>query len=134
WSRALGGRRARRGRDGGGLLGSGGRADFHQPEVTANGQAASMDLACATGCGPALLANIEGRSPLVRAGDVVVFGYRDADEQREYGSQPLPREVRALDLVTIRAVGIARASREAVDHLVRDELAGFFVHLDADVL
>ena len=125
---------ALRRRDRYGLLYIDGHADFYQPEVNPNGQAASMDLAFATGYGPALLANIEGRTPLVRAGDVVVFGYRDADEQREYGSQSLPRELRALDLGTIRALGIARASREAVDHLVRDELAGFFVHLDADVL
>ncbi len=122
----------RRGRAG--LLFIDGHADFYQPEVNPNGQAASMELAFATGYGPALLTNLEGRAPLVRAEDVVVFGVRDADEQRAYGSQPLPREMVALDLATIRDRGIARAAGTAIEHLDRAELTGFFIHLDADVL
>jgi arginase len=117
-----------------GLLFIDGHADFYQPEVNPNGEAASMDLAFVTGHGPPLLANLEGRAPLVRPADVVVFGVRDADEQRAYGSQPLPREMRAIDLAEIRRVGIASAARDAVAHLTRDELDGFFIHVDADCL
>ena len=78
----------RRGRYG--LLFIDGHADFYQPEANPNGEAASMDLAFATGRGPELLTNLEGLRPLVRDEDVVAFGFRDAQEQREYGSQPLP--------------------------------------------
>ena len=86
----------RRGRYG--LLFIDGHADFYQPEANPNGEAASMDLAFATGHGPELLTNLEGLRPLVRDEDVVAFGFRDAQEQREYGSQPLPPAVLALDL------------------------------------
>jgi arginase len=79
----------RRGRYG--LLFIDGHADFYQPEANPNGEAASMDLAFATGRGPELLTNLEGLRPLVRDEDTVAFGFRDADEQREYGSQPLRR-------------------------------------------
>jgi arginase len=48
----------RRGRYG--LLFLDGHADFYQPDAT-NGEAASMDLAFATGHGPELLTNLEGR-------------------------------------------------------------------------
>src|SRR5688500_19052249 len=49
-----------------------GNADFFQPEAEPNGEGASMDLAFVTGHGPALLTNIEGRSPLVRAEDTEI--------------------------------------------------------------
>jgi arginase len=122
----------RRGRFG--LLFIDGHADFYQPEVNPNGEAASMDLAFATGHGPKLLTDIEGRAPLVRDEDTVVFGSRDADEQQEYGSQPLPSALRAFDLETVRRLGVEVAARAAIEHLTREELAGFFIHIDADSL
>jgi arginase len=117
-----------------GLLYIDGHADFYQPEVNPNGEAASMDLAFATGYGPSLLTSFEGRAPLVRSSDVVLFGFRDAAEQRAYGSQYPPPDLLAMDLGTIRAWGIESAARAAVEHVSRADLDGYFVHLDADVL
>jgi arginase len=54
----------RRGRFG--LLFIDGHADFYQPAANPNGEAASMDLALATGYGPAILTDLEQRGPLVR--------------------------------------------------------------------
>jgi arginase len=122
----------RRGRYG--LLFIDGHADFYQPEVNPNGEAASMDLAFATGHGPALLTNLEGRGPLVRDEDAFVFAFRDSDEQAEYGSQPLPPAMGALDLTAVRELGIDRAARQAVERLTREGLDGFFIHIDADCL
>jgi arginase len=70
----------RRGRFG--LLFIDGHADFYQPAANPNGEAASMDLAFATGYGPALLTDLEQRGPLVRPTDTVSFGFRDADERQ----------------------------------------------------
>ena len=75
-----------------------GNADFFQPEAEPNGEGASMDLAFVTGYGPALLTDIEGRSPLVRPEDAVAFAFRDHEDQAKFGSQPLPPELRAYDL------------------------------------
>ena len=111
-----------------------GNADFFQPEAEPNGEGASMDLAFVTGHGPALLTDLEGRRPLVRAQDAVAFAYRDHEDQAAYGSQPLPRELWAFDLHALRSLGVERAARAAVDHLTRPELDGFFIHLDADCL
>jgi len=124
----------RRGRYG--LLFIDGHADFYQPEANPNGEAASMDLAFATGHGPALLTNLEGLRPLVRDEDVVVFGFRDAEEQRRYGSQPLPPQMLALDLSEVRRLGVELAAQRAVEHLTAPErpTRGFFIHLDADVV
>src|SRR5688572_19237084 len=124
----------RRGRFG--LLFIDGHADFYQPAANPNGEAASMDLAFVTGRGPDVLTNIEGRGPLVKDADVVAFGYRDAAEQIAYGSQPLPPDLLALDLDSIRRHGLKEAAGESVAHLTRDggPEDGFWIHLDADVL
>jgi arginase len=122
----------RRGRYG--LLFIDGQADFFQPEAEPYGEAASMDLALVTGYGPKPLTEFEGGAPLIRASDAVAFGFRDAEDQAEYGSQPLPPELRAFDLPTIRERGIVAVAREAIAHLSRAELDGFWIHVDADCL
>lgn len=111
-----------------------GNADFFQPEAEPNGEGASMDLALVTGYGPAPLTNLEGRSPIVRVEDAVAFAFRDHEDQAEFGSQPLPPELRIYDFHDVRRMGVERAAREAVDHLTRPDLDGFFIHLDADCL
>lgn len=123
----------RRGRYG--LLFLDGHADFYQPEAEPTGEAASMELALVTGRGPEVVTNLEGRRPLVREEDVVVFAYRDAEVAAAEGSQPLPPNLRAMDLATVREQGVERAVREALAHLEREGgPIGFWIHLDADVL
>jgi len=123
----------RRGRFG--LLFLDGHADFYQPEAEPNGEAASMDLALATGRGPALVADPEGLRPLVRDEDVVAFGIRDAEDAEKFGSQRIEDSgIELLDLAAIRRVGTQAALERALDWLTRPELLGFWVHLDADVL
>lgn len=122
----------RRGRYG--LLFIDGHADFYSTQINPNGEAASMDLAFATGYGPPLLTDLEKRAPLVRADDVFLFGFRDAHEQAQYGSSPLPENLRAFDLSTVRRLGVESAARTAIEHLTRDGIEGFFIHVDADVL
>ncbi|MFD7436280.1 arginase family protein [Streptomyces sp. NPDC059861] len=121
----------RRGRHG--LLFLDGHTDFYQPAAEPAGEAASMDLALVTGRGPRVLTDLGGRGPLVRDEDVVVLGYRDALESAEFGMQPLPPELYALDLDGMRALGAAAAARQAVERLSRAP-GGYWVHLDVDVL
>jgi len=122
----------RRGRYG--LLFVDGHTDFYQPEAEPNGEAASMDLALATGRGPRVLTDIEGRRPLVRDEDVVAFGFRDAAESAQAGMQPVPPALRTIDLEGVRKSGAAAAARQAIGWLAADGRAGFWVHLDVDVL
>ncbi len=111
-----------------------GNADYFQPEAEENGEGASMDLAFVTGSGPDLLTDLEGLKPIVSPGDAIAFGFRDHDDQREYGSQPLPGELEAFDLPRVRRLGAEYAAQRAVDRLTRAGLDGFLVHLDADVI
>jgi arginase len=131
----LGGALALRRSGGGGLLFLDGHADFYQPSAEPSGEAASMDLALATGHGPPAVGDLGGRAPLIRAEDAVVVGFRDAEEQARAGSQPLPDALLALDLAVVRAAGAPAAAERAVAHLTRPGAPNhFWVHVDADVL
>ena len=70
----------------------------------------------------------------MRTEDVVAFGFRDAEESAQAGMQPLPRRLRAIDLDGVRESGASMAARRAVDWLAADGRAGYWVHLDVDVL
>ncbi|MER5184031.1 arginase family protein [Streptomyces sp. NPDC002896] len=122
----------RRGRYG--LLFLDGHTDFYQPSAEPAGEAASMELALATGRGPRLLTDLEGRGPLLRDEDVVAFGFRDSAESATAGMQPLPPQLHAIDLDGVRAAGAASAARHAVGRLTGGKSAGYWVHLDVDVL
>ena len=123
---------ARRGRHG--LLFVDGHTDFYQPDANVNGEAASSDLALATGRGPDILTSFEGHRPLMRDEDVVVLGFRDQQESASYGSQPLPAEMKAIDCKALQRQGAEAATEEAMRHLSRQEIDGVWMHLDADVL
>jgi arginase len=109
-----------------------GHSDFRHPGNAAYvGSAAGEDLALVTGRGQVDLTNIAGRRPYVRDADVVVVGIRDNDEYLA--------ELHGLDILTwpvarLRADGASAATGAALDRLERDDLDGFWVHLDVDIL
>jgi arginase len=112
-----------------------GHADFYQPAQEPNGEAASMDLALATGRGPEVVADLEGRAPLVRDEDVVHLGRRDAEEAAEHGSLRIEdSDIRVIDLDEVRGLGADAAAQIALDRLAHPDLDGFWLHLDCDVV
>ncbi len=123
----------RRGRHG--LLFIDGHADFYQPEAEPNGEAASMDLALATGRGPDVVTDFDGAGALVLDEDVVQFARRDAQEAAAAGSQRIEDSgITVIDLEQVRRRGAERATSDALERLLRPELAGFWIHLDCDAL
>jgi arginase len=95
-----------------------------------------MDLAIVSGRGPTVLTDIDGLKPLVRDEDIVAFGFRDAEQQREYGSQDIRETaiIRAFEFEEVRKLGAAVAAEQAAKILRRNDVEGFWIHLDADVL
>lgn len=124
----------RRGRFG--VLYIDGHADFYQPEANPiNGAASASDLAFATGRGPDIVTDMEGRIPLIRDDDVVVFAYRSSASQVRHRCQPLPLNLVALDRGQVRRLGSETAAQEAIAHLTREQgPVGFWIHVDVDVL
>jgi arginase len=113
-----------------------GHADFYQPEASSTGEVADMDLAIVSGRGPNVLTNIDGLKPLVRDQDIIVFGYRDAEQSARYRSQDVrDTKMHVFDLTNVRNFStITAAASHAIDILANNELDGFWIHLDADVL
>jgi arginase len=112
-----------------------GHADFYSAASEPNGELASMELAVATGREPAELANLDGRRPLVREEDVVVFGLRDAESAAAAGSPDVRKTaMHIFDLSDVRRLGPAAAARRGLTALQANGVEGFWIHLDADVL
>ncbi|MGF7118622.1 arginase family protein [Methanobacterium oryzae] len=112
-----------------------GHADFYQPEAEPNGEVASMELAIVSGRGPSILTDIDGLKPLVEDKDIVAFGYRDIEEQKEYCSQDIRKtSINTFDIEQVHALGITTVTQQAIYKLQKNQLKGFWIHLDADVL
>jgi arginase len=109
--------------------------DFYLPEQSPTGQASDCDLALATGRGPDLIANMDGLGPLVRDEDVAVLGSRDAAEREDDpGPDPRATAMLVLELGEMHELGPRETAGRAVRHVLAGGGAGFWVHLDADVL
>ncbi|MER7758194.1 arginase family protein [Streptomyces sp. NPDC097619] len=118
-----------------GLAAIDGSADFRHPgNERVNGPvgaAGGEELALATGRGQSDLTDLEGLGPYLREEDVRLFGLRDGDED-------LP-ELRTAGIFTatvgeIRSRGAEALARTALHDPHPHATAGFWVHLDADVL
>jgi arginase len=116
-----------------GLLFVDGHSDLLTPASSQTGGAAGMDLALATGVGPELLTDIEGKKPYIRPEDTILFGYRRPapDDKSPAGPQ---QPMAAFSLSSIRQQGIAQSARTAVAHLESAPTKGFWIHVDMDVL
>lgn len=113
-----------------------GHSDFYQPRASTTGEVADMELSVVSGRGPDILSDIEGLKPLVLDDDIVVFGYRDAEQSMSYGSNNVRNtSMQVLDLSDVRNLGIKKAGALAISNFLTSEvLSGFWIHLDADVL
>ena len=113
-----------------------GHSDFYLPEQSPTGEVADMDLAIVSGHGPDILSNIDGFKPIVMEQDIVVFGYRDTVQSAQYGCQDIKKTtmINAIEVIDLQRLGLQNAASFAVDKLLKNELSGFWIHLDADVL
>jgi arginase len=113
-----------------------GHSDFYLPEESPTGEVADMDLAIVSGHGPEILSNLDHLKPLVKEQDIVVFGYRDSAQSAQYGCQDIKKTtmVNAVELVDVEKLGLQNAFSLGIQTLLKNELSGFWIHLDADVL
>ena len=111
-----------------------GHADFATPAESRTGSVASMCLGLAVGRGDTTLSRLIGAEPLVEGRDVALIGRRDA-HQPWYGHDALAASP-VLDIpdAAMREAGLPETGRLAAARVGRADLAGFWIHVDADVL
>jgi arginase len=123
---------ALRRRGGYGLVHIDGHTDFRHPGNNAVCLSlAGEDLAAAVGQHWPAVANLDGLSPYFSAPDVVHIGCRDDDEHLAETRQVLGAVIPARQVREDGAEGTARTARAVVG---RGHLAGYWLHLDVDVL
>jgi arginase len=117
-----------------GLMMLDGHTDFWDlPDGT--GELSDSDLWIATGHGPDVIADLEGRRPLVSPEACVVYGHRDRALQLRDGSRDVYREPMLVrNLAEIRAAGVEDAANHAAAFLAAERLDRVWLHLDADCL
>jgi arginase len=112
-----------------------GHADFQHPDDEPKGEVASLDLALATGRGPAALADLDGLGPLARDEDVALVGYRVVGDNDRFGGQDIrSTAIGVLDLQQVRGLGTSATLERVIATVTAPGLQGFWVHLDVDVL
>ena len=113
-----------------------GHSDYYLPEESSTGEVADMDLAIVSGHGPDILSDLDQLKPLVMEQDIVVFGYRDSVQSAQYGCQDIKKTtmINAIEYVDVQRLGFQNAASLGIETLLRNELSGFWIHLDADVL
>lgn len=98
--------------------------------------AAGLDLALATGHGPDALTNIENRKPYFLEEDVAALGvYHDRADEEFFDVESFYRsKIGIFEANRIRKEGAEPVAQRALEQVARGKLAGFWIHLDADVL
>jgi arginase len=111
-----------------------GHADFYQPDISPSGETADMELGLAVGRGPEIITNLEGRKPLVRESDVVLFGFRDEELIKQHGGQDVrASKMTCISLSDIRTDGFSNAIEVGLEKLLGN-VEAFWIHVDLDVL
>jgi len=109
-----------------------GHTDYVLPELSISKQASAMELAIVTGYGHEKLTNILSLKPYFKESNVWCVG------NREYAShivKPiLDSDIHYFDLNTLRKTGIENCTLQFLKMVEKNELDGFFIHLDVDVL
>jgi arginase len=117
-----------------GLVYADGHADFAMPTESRTGSAASMCLGLAVGRGETPLSRLGGTEPLLRGEDVALVGRRDFHEPW-YGQSALaPAGVLDIPGAALRERGPDGVAAAVLERVGRADLAGFWIHVDADVL
>lgn len=96
------------------------------------GAVAGLDLAIVTGLGDDRITNLNYLKPYVAEEHVFCVGNRELDHS--YVQPILDSAIRYIDLPTLRQTGIDRIVKQFLAMVDQQQLEGFFIHLDVDVL
>lgn len=115
-----------------GLFTLDGHTDFMPASFSGTGGAAGMDLSIVTGNADDILANIHNLGPYFSEENVYCTGNREMDSH--YVSFIRQTRIRYLDLYEMRRLDAARVCNDWLQWVQQQQLDGFWIHLDVDVL
>lgn len=110
-----------------------GHTDFILPQLSPSGGVAGMDLAIVAGMGHEKLTNINGLKPYFKEESIFCVGNAEMDDQ-EYVDQVIHSDVHYYDLENLRKNGFRKTAEDFLKMVQENNLDGFFIHFDVDVL
>jgi arginase len=116
----------------GGLVYFDGDADLHTPDQDGSAVADTMGMTHMLGGGSPRLARLGSRFPLIRPGQVVLFGFDPAELDTLQWTELASRHLYAAPAPAVRADPAGQA-RRALGYLGR-RCGSYLVHFDVDVL
>lgn len=112
-----------------GLIYLDGHTDYCRTDTKA---VAGMDLGLATGFGPDKLVNLNNQAPYFDEENIFCVGDKESDP--EYVRLIEASKINYFDLGQIRKMGSETVARIFLQMVEKQNLTGFFVHLDVDIL
>jgi arginase len=109
-----------------------GHTDFVLPRFSETKVAAGMDLALISGNGSDKLTNIDSLKPYIAEENIFAVGNRYL--QPDYVKLITDSAIHYYNLFTLRAAGIEHIAKKFLEQVELDNLDGFWIHLDVDVL
>jgi arginase len=109
-----------------------GHTDFMWPELSGTKGAAGMDLALVTGNGHHKLANILNQEPYILEENVWCVGNREFEPR--YVKTITVSKINYFDINKLRENGIHNCCFSFLKMVEENNLDGFWIHLDVDVL
>jgi len=109
-----------------------GHTDFMGPELSQSGGLGGMAAAVVAGRGHEKLGNINGQGPYIQEKYVWCVGNREYDE--EYERSIINSEAKYVSLAMLREEGINTCVNSFLEMVERENLDGFWLHIDVDVL
>jgi arginase len=109
-----------------------GHTDFMEPNLSGTGGVGGMAAAMAAGLGPEKLTGIGGQRPYFQPAQVWCVGNREYDEDYEKVIRTSPAHY--VSLLSLRETGIANCINAFLDMVLAQNLDGFWLHIDVDVL
>lgn len=108
--------------------------DYYHKNNREQAAVAGMDLAIVSGRGTEILTNLENRRPYVQSKDIISFGYRETDPEQEIIQEAIAAGITCWSTARLHQRGIERVTADLLNFINRAEVAGFWIHLDADIL
>lgn len=115
-----------------GLFFMDGHTDYVSPENSSSKAAAAMELAIITGYGHDKLTNIHHLKPYIRDKNVWCVGNREPDPN--VVNEIIASDINYFDLNTLRETGPESCALQFLQMVDQNQLDGFFIHLDVDIL
>lgn len=109
-----------------------GHTDFMGPELSETGGLGGMAAAVSAGIGHEKLVNINGLKPYIQQKYVWCVGNREYDEA--YERSIIDAEAKYVSLAMLRKEGISSCVNSFLDMVEAENLDGFWLHVDVDVL